>query len=164
MRIGILSDTHNEFELTRRAVEVLFAEGANAFVHCGDLSTPAIVEMLPPGQSWFVLGNHDADSVADLTSAANRAGVICLGWGGVVDLANKRIGVAHGHLSSDIRRVLDGHPEFFLFGHTHFPSDTTVGVVRKINPGALHRTERPTVAVLDLSSGELRSIALAAAF
>src|SRR4051794_6847804 len=60
VRLGILSDTHNELERTHRAVQRLRAEGAEALIHCGDLSSPAIVALLAGLPSWFVLGNHDA--------------------------------------------------------------------------------------------------------
>ena len=43
MRIGILSDTHDQIARTTRAVVLLRAEGAEALVHCGDLTGPEIV-------------------------------------------------------------------------------------------------------------------------
>src|SRR4051794_38711898 len=117
MRLGILSDTHDELARTRLAIEMLQAAGADALVHCGDLASPAIVAMLAGLPSWFVLGNHDSDTVPHLQLAAKDSGVICLGWGGVVELAGKRIGVAHGHMSVDIQRVLAGKPDYLLSGH-----------------------------------------------
>lgn len=158
MRLGILSDTHDEAERTRLAVRLLRDAGADALVHCGDLSSPPVLEALAGLPSWFVLGNHDADSVPALRQAAADLGPVCLGWGGVVELAGVRVGVAHGHMTSDIRRVLAGRPYYLLTGHSHVPSDTTFGGVRRINPGALHRADEFTVAVLDLTTGELQSL------
>lgn len=90
-------------------------------------------------------------------------GAVCLGWGGVIDWAGKRIGVAHGHLTMDLRRVLTQQPDILLTGHAHSPSDAIVNGTRRINPGALHRAERFTVALLDLPSGELRFLYINAA-
>ncbi len=162
MRLGILSDTHDELARTRIAVRLLCDAGAEALIHCGDLASPPIIAELAVLPSWFVFGNHDADSVPALQRAAQEFGPICLGWGGVVELAGRRVGVAHGHMTTDVRRVMADQPEFLLSGHSHFSSDTMVGSVRRINPGALHRADEFTVAVLDLASGDLRVLRVGA--
>ncbi|MBP3953954.1 metallophosphoesterase family protein [Gemmata sp. G18] len=156
MRLGILSDTHDELERTRHAIELLRAAGAEALIHCGDLVSPALVAALRVLPSWFVFGNHDSDMVPHLERAAAELGVTCLGWGGVVELDGKRIGVAHGHMSADVRRVLAAQPDYFLSGHSHIASDVVSGSVRRVNPGALHRADEFTVALLEVGSGELR--------
>lgn len=120
MRLGILSDTHDELTRTRIAVHLLRDAGAEELVHCGDLASPAIVEALAVLPAWIVFGNHDADMVPALQRAAAEFGPVCLGWGGVVDLGGKRVGVAHGHMTTDVRRVLAEQPEFLLSGHSHF--------------------------------------------
>ena len=155
MRLGILSDTHNEVARTRLAVELLRDAGAEALIHCGDLASPPIVELLAVLPCWFVFGNHDADSVPMLRQAAAEFGPVCLEWGGVVELGGRRVGVAHGHMTTDIRQVLAQQPEFLLSGHSHLPNDVTLGTLRRINPGALHEAEKFTAAVLNLTSGEL---------
>lgn len=158
MRLGILSDTHDELARTRLALQVLREAGADAVVHCGDLASPPIVEALAVLPAWFVFGNHDADSVPGLLQAAKQFGPDCLGWGGAFELEGRRIGVAHGHITADVRRVLSEQPDFLLSGHSHFPSDEIIGKVRRINPGALHRADVFTVAVLELKSGELKML------
>lgn len=160
MRLGILADTHDELARTRRAVAVLRDAGAEALVHCGDLASVPVVEACSAPPLWFVFGNHDADSVPELRRAAADLGAVCLGWGGVLDLAGKRIGVAHGHLTMDVRRVLADRPEFLFTGHAHFPSDAIVDSVRRINPGALHRADAFTVALLELQAGKLRFLSV----
>jgi hypothetical protein len=59
-------------------------------------------------------------------------------------------------MTTDLRRVVADRPEFLLTGHSHSPSDVVVDGVRRINPGALYRADVFTVAVLDLTTGELR--------
>jgi putative phosphoesterase len=156
MLLGILSDTHDKLERTRCAVELLRAEGADALIHCGDLMSGPIVAMLAGVPSWFVFGNNDSDSVPELERAAAESKVGCLAWGGVIDLAGKRIGVVHGHMTVDVRRVLRDQPDYLLSGHSHIASDSLVGGVRRINPGALHRAAEFTVALLEVESGEAR--------
>jgi uncharacterized protein len=156
MRLGILADTHNQLARTQVAVELLRSEGAEALVHCGDLASPPILAACAVLPCYFALGNHDADSVPALQEAAAEFGAVCLGWGGVVELGGKRVGVAHGHMTVDVRRVLSEKPDYLLCGHSHFASDSLIGTVRRINPGALHRVDEFTVAVLEVESGELR--------
>lgn len=156
MRLGILADTHDELARTHGAVALLRSEGAEALIHCGDLASPPIVAALAVLPSWFVLGNHDSDMVPHLERAAAAYNVICLGWGGVVEFAGMRVGVAHGHLSVDLRRVLAVQPHYLLSGHSHIASELVVGSVRRINPGALHRADAFTVALLEVGTGELR--------
>jgi uncharacterized protein len=156
MRLGILSDTHDELARTRLAVQMLRDAGVEALIHCGDLAGPPIVEALAVLPAWFVFGNHDSDMVPALQRAAAEFGPVCLGWGGTIELDGRRVGVAHGHMTTDVRRVLAERPEFLLSGHAHHPSDAVVGGVRRINPGALHRADEFTVAALELASGELQ--------
>jgi putative phosphoesterase len=156
MILGILSDTHDELARTERAVRMLCDAGAEALVHCGDLASPPIVRACACLPLYFVLGNHDADAVPELRQAASECGATCLGWGGTIELGGKRVGVVHGHLTSDIRRVLAERPDYLLSGHLHAPFDLNDGSVRRINPGALFRADSFTVALLDLGSSGLR--------
>jgi putative phosphoesterase len=156
MRLGILSDTHDRLKRTRRAVELLRAEGAEALIHCGDLTRPEIVPVCAVLPCWFVFGNNDADDVPALRQAMAEAGAVCLEWGGEVTLAGKRIGVVHGHMHTDVRRLLAARPDYLLSGHSHIPGDRRDGPTRRINPGALHRAAEFTVALLDLAKDELR--------
>jgi uncharacterized protein len=160
MKLGILSDTHNELARTQRAVEMLRTEGAEVLIHCGDLSSPPIVAACSVLPFYFVLGNHDADSVPTLQRAAVEFGAMCLGWSGLIELCGKKLGVAHGHMTVDVRRVLAEEPSYLLSGHAHYPTDTMIGNVRRINPGALFRAEEYTVALLDLETSGLSILRL----
>jgi putative phosphoesterase len=156
MRIGIISDTHDRLERTIEAVELLRAEGAEALIHCGDLTGVEIVAACNLRPCYFVLGNNDADNVPALRAAIEEAAGVCLGWGGEVTLADKRLAVTHGHLHSDVRRLLALKPDYLFSGHSHVMSDSRTGSTRRINPGALHRASEYTVAILDLETDELR--------
>jgi putative phosphoesterase len=156
MRLGILSDTHNQLVRTRRAVEMLQAEGAEDLIHCGDLTEPEVVPLCAVLPCWFALGNNDADNVPNLERAMAEVGAVSLGWGGEITLAGKRIAVVHGHMTSDLRRLLASRPDYLLSGHWHIPADRRDGPTRRINPGALHRADEFTVALLDLQTDELR--------
>ena len=95
MRIGILSDTHDQIKRTAAAVGRLIAEGAEVLIHCGDLTTPSVVEQCAGLPSYFVFGNNDFDE-ARLRRAMEAIGGVCLGYGGLIELGGKRIAVTHG--------------------------------------------------------------------
>lgn len=155
MLLGILADSHNQLERTRRAVALLHEAGAAALVHCGDLASPEIVEVCAVLPLYFVFGNHDGDMARQLKQAAIHFNATCLGWGGVIELAGKKIGIAHGHLTMDIKPILASSPDYLLTGHSHATHDVRDGTLRRINPGALHRASTFTVALLDLQADVL---------
>jgi putative phosphoesterase len=158
MRIGILSDSHDQLERTRRAVDLLLTEGAEVLIHCGDLTSPPIVELLARATSYFVFGN--CDYTLPLARAAHDLGVNCLEDGGEIQLAGKRLAVTHGHLEDEVGQLLAGRPDYLFTGHSHLVNAWDEGGVRRINPGALHRARIYTVGLLDLDSGELRTLEL----
>jgi putative phosphoesterase len=160
MRLGIISDTHDELARTQMAIELLRGEGAEALIHCGDLASPPIVAACAVLPFWFVFGNHDADSVPALEQAAVESGAVCLGWSGLVELDGRLIAVAHGHMSYDIRRALAFRPHYLLSGHSHIASDHRDGLVRRVNPGSLHEAEKFTVALLDLQDDDVRFLTI----
>lgn len=154
MKIGILSDTHDQLARTIDAVELLLAAGAEALFHCGDLTGPDIVTVCGQRPCWFVFGNND-DNFPLLRRAMRDAQGICLEWGGEVTLAGQRIALTHGHLPTEMRRLLVARPNYLLYGHSHVAAHEWQDGSRCINPGALHRARTYTVALLDLQTDAL---------
>lgn len=158
MKLGILSDTHDQLFRCERAIVLLQAAGAEVIVHCGDVTEPEIIQACAVLSCYFVFGNNDYHSVAALREIAEVTGARSLELGGMITLAEKTIAVTHGHLRVEERRLLARNPDYFLSGHTHVAEDRRAGPTRFINPGALHRARQFTVAVLDLCRDELKFI------
>jgi len=151
MRIGILSDTHDEVARTSRAVSLLIAQGAEALIHCGDYTSPEVILECGGLPGHFVFGNNDFDQ-ADLRRAMAAVGGVCLEWGGVATFGTKRVAVTHGDSVQETRRLSALGPDYLLFGHSHRRADERRGGTRWVNPGALYRASEWTVAVLDLAT------------
>lgn len=160
MKIGILADTHNHLDRTRVAIAELIEHDVEAIFHCGDLATSEILIACSVMPCYFVFGNHDADEVPYLTRTAQEQGATCLEWGGEVELAGRRIAMTHGHLRSDLQPLLDAQPDYLLTGHSHMPGDWMDGPTRRINPGALFRATKFTVATLDLRTEDLQFLTI----
>jgi putative phosphoesterase len=157
MRVGILSDTHDQVDRTRVAVKVLIEAGAETLIHCGDITIPEVVYELAPRPSYFVFGNCD-DDLGDLRRAIAAIGGICLERGGLIDLHGHRLAVTHGDSVRESSRLEAERPEYFLSGHTHRADDVRRDAIRRINPGALHRATTWTVALLDVSTDQLEML------
>jgi putative phosphoesterase len=151
MKLGILSDTHDQVERTSLAVSTLIRAGAEALVHCGDITCPAVVLECGGLPGYYVFGNNDFDH-DELRRTILGVGGVCLGRGGTIELDGRRVAVTHGDSSREVRRLLDLHPDYLLFGHSHQAADERRGATRWINPGALHRASPWSVALLDLQA------------
>lgn len=160
MKVGILSDTHEQAERVARAVAKMKAEGASVLFHCGDLTDVDVVEACRPIETHFVLGNNDHDS-GDLERAMRKTGAHFHDWAGLVKLDGKQIAFTHGHLLREMRRLLEARPDYLFHGHSHTLVDRREGKTRIINPGALYRAPVWTFAVLDLPTDELTRFELA---
>lgn len=155
MLIGILSDSHGRFDRVRRAMEVFDRLSVAHVFHCGDVGGPAVFDEMVGRDCTFVWGNTD-DSAAVTPAYLKAVGLRPPGAVPArIDLAGKRIAVFHGHEPGfeNAAKLLD--VDYIFHGHTHRAADTRRNGVRIINPGALTRVARYTVAVLDLSSDRL---------
>jgi uncharacterized protein len=159
MRIGILSDTHDQITRTARAVARLAAEGAESLIHCGDLTGPNIVYECALLPTYFVFGNNDFAEDA-LRRAMAAVGGICLGHSGVLELGGRRIAVTHGDSAAEVRRMAALAPDYLFFGHSHVATDDRDGPTRWVNPGALYRAPTWTVALLDLEADLLTMLTI----
>lgn len=159
MLIGILSDTHDQVMRTRAAVKLLSAQGAEALIHCGDLTCPEVVHECAVLPTYYVFGNCDGDQDL-LRQAMDQTDGVCLGRGALITLGGIRIGVTHGDSDAELKRLALLEPDFLFSGHTHTQKDVQKGPTRWVNPGALHRALRYTVALLDTQSKQLSVVTL----
>lgn len=161
MILGILSDTHGELHRTRLALRVLEQLGATAFIHCGDVGGEDILSELAGRRAWVVAGNTDFFDSQTVTYAGRLGLTLALTTPLRVELAGRALAVYHGH-EPQFHELLEGlHAgqapadavadcRYVLHGHTHVAKHTRYGDYRLVNPGALHRAARCTVATLDL--------------
>ena len=155
MKLGIISDTHDRMARTSAAIALLLRQGVAGLVHCGDFTRPDIILECAGVPGWFVFGNND-DDVPGLSRAISAIGGVNLGKGGEFELGGKRIAVTHGDSARELQRLASAAPDVLFYGHTHFLADEIKGSTRWINPGALHRASRWTVALIDLEDNVLQ--------
>ncbi len=145
-RIGLLSDSHGEAARTGRALDLLLDRGADLLIHLGDLGSEAVVDRLAGLPAMIVLGNVDPPSLgryAEWLGIAVDSRVVHLQVGG------RRLAATHGHLEEVWTDLVATAPDYLLHGHTHEVRDERHGGIRFVNPGAVDRADRWTVAMLE---------------
>ena len=163
MLIALLSDTHDHESATRAALDVLAPYHPVAYIHAGDLVDARMLQLfahLPPNSFHYVFGNNEYD-LADLFQQAAELKLTCHGRFADLTLAGKRIAVTHGHEHALLDRLVFSRKyDYLIHGHTHVRRDERINGTRIINPGALHRAKKPTVALLNLATDELEFLAV----
>ena len=161
MLLGILSDTHDRYEIMGQAVRALQERGARFFIHCGDVCSPAMLDHLAGLPSAFVWGNCDWDRPG-LQRYAESIHVPCHGLVADLELDGKKIALLHGDDTQQLNALLKSQRHDYLFhGHSHLKRDDRIGKIRIINPGALHRAAEKTVALLNTQTDHLEFIRIA---
>lgn len=158
MKIGVLSDTHGDTGVAERAIRVLHSQQIDLAIHCGDVGVE-VVPLLKGLTTHFVYGNMD--DPAELREAIAEPEHTLHEQLGTLEIEGRRLAFLHGHDVKLLRHTIgSGHYDLVCHGHTHSYSRTVQGRTLVLNPGALGRTSRPSLAVVDLTSLEVSEIAL----
>jgi putative phosphoesterase len=154
MLIGVMSDTHDEIERTRKAVALFNREGVEHVLHAGDLVSPFMLDTLKELKSPFsaVFGNNDGDRVLIAKKFSAVIGMHIAGTFARIELGGMRIGLIHGD-NPVLISTLSGCStlDLLVYGHTHRPEIRWEGSLLIVNPGEVygHLTGRSTVALVD---------------
>jgi uncharacterized protein len=178
MKIGTISDTHDDIENVRRAIDIFNKEQVQYVIHAGDYVFPGIVMEFKNLNARLigVLGNNDGER-GKLLKAFLEVGGELKGELGELHVNDLKIGVYHG-TSAEIKAMLieSGRYNTIVCGHTHKkePADASMGNYSNdtstlvLNPGTGHKkTESLTgafveggVIILDTQTREYRFIEL----
>ncbi len=151
MRIGILSDTHGHAEAVGLAVEAFRRGRVELVIHCGDIGSLEVIELLTDWPTHFVLGNVDSRAV--VAQAIEDVGQTCHGRFGELELAGRKIAFLHGDDGQLLNQTIRGGQWDVVFhGHTHSAKQANVGSTLVVNPGALYGTPDHSVAIVELPS------------
>ena len=153
MKIGILSDSHDDLACIAKAVALFNAEGVVQVLHAGDIVSPFTFELLRDLHAPLggVFGNNDGDRLLLRERSAGGLHVqphfVALdGMRGVI--------VHEPPLVKSLAR--SGDFDLVIYGHTHVPDVHREGSALVVNPGkaAILNKGRATVALLDTETRE----------
>lgn len=145
--LGLVSDTHDNLPLARRAADFLRERAPDLVLHLGDICTADTVRLFDGLPVRFLRGNNDVDGALPEALAASGLPPLADEWTGT--LGGLRLAATHGHKRHLVHRHV-GNADLLLHGHTHRRREERVGRTLVVNPGALHRCARRTLALVRL--------------
>lgn len=153
MKIGIVSDTHNNLKNVRRIVELFNESGVERVIHTGDISQPKTLEAFSGLQVplWGVFGNNDEGERHELIATAAALGFSFFDPPLELHWHERRILVVHDPL--ELIDVVADHHALIIHGHTHMYRHEHDGRRLIFNPGecAGHMTGYNAIGVVDLA-------------
>jgi putative phosphoesterase len=159
MLIGIISDTHDNQDKTKKAIELFNKKDVGYVIHAGDYTSPFTLKLFKELNCKYVgvFGNNDGDKLLLLERSEgniyNQPYIFTLG--------NRKIIILHEHHLVDALAD-SGHFDLIIFGHTHEAVVRKVKNTLVINPGEAGKWlyGKSTVAIADLEKMEAEIIEL----
>lgn len=156
--IGIVSDTHEDVRMIRKAVAIFKQRSPDLIIHCGDIISPPVLEQFAGLPLKLVFGNNDGER-SGLKKKCAELGFSEINDTLTFEFAGKQFFVNHGTSS----RVIDEavalqQYDYVLHGHTHIQRNQVVGCTRIINPGALFSADEYSIAFLIPETGAVEFV------
>lgn len=155
MRIGIVSDTHNNLKNVRRIVELFNAANVERVIHTGDISQAKTLDVLAGLDAPLtgVFGNNDEERES-LGTAIEQHGMMFVDPPLLLNWHNRSIVVVHDPL--ELEGVHTPEQHLVLHGHTHRQRIERRGPQLIFNPGecAGHMQGHNAVGIVDLETLE----------
>jgi hypothetical protein len=151
MLIGIMSDTHDNMPVIRKAVELFTERKVEHVIHAGDFTSPFTFRALKhlPCDFTGIYGNNDGERV--LLQKLSKQRIFTQPY--ILELAGRKIVIMHEHQVVDALAD-SGHFDLVIYGHTHEPDIRKRGSALIVNPGEVSGWlyGRSTVAIADLAA------------
>lgn len=149
MLLGVLSDTHDNIPLVRKAIECFNNHQVGYVIHAGDYTSPFTLKLFQELQCEYlgVFGNNDGDKLL----LQERAGGRIHNQPYIFTLNDRNIVVMHEHYV--VEALADsGHFDLVVYGHTHRPDVRKVKNTLVVNPGEVstYLYGKSTIAIVDL--------------
>ncbi|GAB3414891.1 metallophosphoesterase [Haloparvum alkalitolerans] len=136
MKLGIVSDTHDDLDAVAAAVELFEREAVDAVVHCGDFVAPFSVAPFEGDWAFHaVRGNNDGEWAVESTVEAFGE---YHGEAAALPFDGRSVAVYHGTSATLVDALVDcGDHDFVCHGHTHAHGVEERGGTVRVNPGGL---------------------------
>lgn len=135
MKIGLISDTHDNIENILKAVREFSSKQVDVVLHAGDFVSPIAVESFAGIKLVGILGNNDTD-IPGLTSAFNKIHGELKGEIFEALYDGMKLVIYHGTCSSKKEALIkSGKYDIVIYGHTHRKASYKAGRTIVVNPG-----------------------------
>lgn len=160
MKLGIISDTHDNVPLILKAVEIFNNADVDAVLHAGDYVSPFSLKPLLSLECDFlgVWGNNDGDKLALQNMAQGKIENSPY----IESYGRKKILLGH-HLETLEALVRSQEFHLIVYGHTHRPEIRKKGSTLVVNPGECGGwvEGKSTLAIVELEDQTAEIIELA---
>ncbi|MFA6007279.1 MAG: metallophosphoesterase [Candidatus Shapirobacteria bacterium] len=175
MKIGIISDTHDNLMGLKKAIEIFKEKNIEMMVHCGDWVSPFTLEFFDNEMKGFnipiksVVGNNPGDIKRTIMSNSLKKNPI--EWPKTetlkFDVDNIKVIIYHGNDYDILEALIDCQKYDVVFtGHTHVSRNEMIGKTLILNPGSTSYAcegkiiENASVAIYDSNTNTAEIIQL----
>jgi uncharacterized protein len=135
MKIGLISDTHDNIQNIQNAISLFSNRHVSFVIHAGDIISPEAVEAFAGVKLIGVLGNNDVD-VTGLNNAFDKIGGQLKGEFCEIEQDDLIFAIYHGTNSRKNESIIQsGKYDVAVCGHTHRVQNKKFGKTLVINPG-----------------------------
>jgi putative phosphoesterase len=135
MRIGLISDTHDNIQNIQNAVSLFNNKHVSFVIHAGDIVSPEAVGAFTGVKLIGVLGNNDL-KINGLTNAFDKIGGQLKGEFCEMEQDDLIFAIYHGTNSRRKELLIQsGKYDVVICGHTHNVQNKKVGKTLVVNPG-----------------------------
>ncbi len=165
MKIGVVSDTHDNHEAAKKVAELLRKRGIKIMIHLGDIISPFTLKIFSGFEYYGVYGNNDGERLL-LSKVAEENNMHIEEQPNIVEISGKKFILYHGSGSVEkTRKTVESFAkseeyDFVLYGHTHIVDIRKMGNTLILNPGEAcgYLNGKRSFAILDSESGEVEII------
>lgn len=175
MKVGIISDTHDDIDNTNKAIDIFEQHNVHVIIHAGDIISPPVIKefkrLTQKNVKFYgILGNNDGEK-RGLENAFDFINGQFLGESGKIEIDGLKFGIYHGmDLKKKEKMIMSGKFDVFIYGHTH-RRDPPNAVLNRVgntivfNPGSAHSPAKtnysdqpyfrdPSILIFDTSTKE----------
>lgn len=153
MKIGVISDTHDDIFSVKKFVQVFKDKGIEDVIHLGDFVAPPTVKLFQDFKLVGVFGNNDGYAFG-LMNVFHEIGAKMMGDFGEIEIDGLKIALYHGEFKQISEALAQsGQYDVVFTGHFHRFERKQFKKTLLLSPGSAHAVfsndEGPAAAVFD---------------
>ncbi|MFW9851758.1 MAG: metallophosphoesterase [Candidatus Thorarchaeota archaeon] len=158
MKIGIMSDSHDNLQNIKKAIQIFKENKVEVIMHAGDLISPFCIPPFADFKNRFYLcsGNNLGD-IPFIKKTIENIGIFFDELGDI-ELDGKKFALYHGTNEIITEALLHSQKyDYIITGHTHHKETLQEGKTVLINPGETFGDlyGEATIAILNTESNDV---------
>lgn len=164
MKIGIISDTHDDGTNLKKIVRIFKNEKIEEVYHLGDYVSPVLIIMLKDFKLTGVFGNSDGNRTGILEAFKEIGGKI-MGDFAAIEVEGLKIALYHGEYRQICEALAkSGTYDVVFSGHLHKSESTSFGKTLLLSPGSPHnyltRESSPTFGIFNTAGPDFEILSI----